>query len=61
MNTPVLGPDGEVRFIIHRVEDVTELVRLKRIEAEQGKLTDDLRIRAQHREAELFLRACVPR
>ncbi|WAP53667.1 PP2C family protein-serine/threonine phosphatase [Streptomyces sp. S465] len=26
INTPVLGPDGEVRWIIHRVEDMTEFV-----------------------------------
>src|SRR5690606_37851834 len=26
VNTPVLGPSGELAFIIHRVEDVTELV-----------------------------------
>ena len=29
MNTPVLGPDGEVALIIHRTEDVTEIVRLR--------------------------------
>jgi PAS domain-containing protein len=29
LNTPVLGADGFVRWIIHRVEDVTELVRLQ--------------------------------
>jgi PAS domain S-box-containing protein len=29
VNTPVLGDDGEVRYIVHGVEDVTELVRLK--------------------------------
>ncbi|WP_432251688.1 PP2C family protein-serine/threonine phosphatase [Streptomyces sp. HNM1019] len=26
INTPVLGPDGEVRWIIHRAEDMTEFV-----------------------------------
>ncbi|MGW1006626.1 PP2C family protein-serine/threonine phosphatase [Streptomyces sp. NPDC002520] len=26
INTPVLGPDGEVAWIIHRVEDMTEFV-----------------------------------
>lgn len=26
INTPVLGPDGQVAWIIHRVEDVTEFV-----------------------------------
>ncbi|MDP4502645.1 PAS domain-containing protein [Nonomuraea turcica] len=27
INTPVLAPDGRLSWIIHRVEDVTELVR----------------------------------
>jgi signal transduction histidine kinase len=29
VNSPVLGPDGTVAYIIHRVEDVTEFIRLK--------------------------------
>jgi len=29
LNTPILGPDGKVRQILHWVEDVTELVRLR--------------------------------
>jgi len=29
VNTPVLGDDGYVRWIINRAEDVTELVKLK--------------------------------
>lgn len=29
LNTPVAGPDGVVRWILHRVEDVTDLVRLR--------------------------------
>ena len=29
VNSPVLGPGGEVRYIIHRVEDVTDYVRLE--------------------------------
>jgi PAS domain S-box-containing protein len=57
VNSPLLGDDGEVQFIIHRVEDITELVRLKRLEAEQGRLTDELRSRGDAVEAELFLRA----
>lgn len=28
LNSPVLGPDGEVRWIIHRVDDITDFVRL---------------------------------
>jgi PAS domain S-box-containing protein len=56
VNSPLLGPDGDVQFIIHRVEDVTELVRLRRLEAERGIFTGELRIRAEQMEAELFLR-----
>ncbi|MCJ2021872.1 PAS domain-containing protein [Methylobacterium sp. E-065] len=29
VNVPVLGPDGEVALILHRVEEVTETVRLR--------------------------------
>ena len=29
VNSPVLGPNREVLYIIHRVEDVTEFIRLK--------------------------------
>lgn len=29
MNSPVLGPDGRVRLIVHRVEEVTEFVRAR--------------------------------
>ena len=30
VNSPVIGSDGAVAYIIHRVEDVTEFIRLKR-------------------------------
>jgi PAS domain S-box-containing protein len=33
LNVPVLGPDGEVRYIVHRVEDATAQVRLEANEA----------------------------
>ncbi|KAB2866712.1 MAG: PAS domain-containing protein, partial [Bauldia sp.] len=38
LNTPVLGTDGSVAWIIHRVEDVTPLVRLR----EEGAARDEL-------------------
>lgn len=56
VNSPVLNPDGTVRLIIHRVEDVTEFLLLKRIEAEHGQLAEAERIRADNMEAEVFLR-----
>lgn len=30
LNTPILGDDGYVRWIVHQVEDVTELVTLRK-------------------------------
>ena len=32
INAPVLGPDGDVALIVHRVEDVSEVVRLRAVE-----------------------------
>jgi hypothetical protein len=32
-NTPILGKDGYVHWIINRAEDVTELVELRKITA----------------------------
>jgi len=53
----VLGSDGEVRQIIHWVEDVTDFVQLKRqIQEEKELLQEELRTRAQKIEAEAFLR-----
>ena len=57
VNTPVLGPDGQVAWIIHRVEDVTAFV-----EAHQGdhpaKASIDKRLAvAESLEAELYARA----
>jgi len=57
VNSPVFGPDGEVAFVIHRVEDVTEFVRLKQRGVEQDKLAQEMRGRAEQMEAEIFLRA----
>jgi signal transduction histidine kinase len=57
VNSPVIGRDGEVAYIIHRVEDVTEFVRLKASQGEQQKLTEELRTRAGAMEAEIFRRA----
>ena len=57
VNSPVFGPGGEVAYIIHRVEDVTEFVRLKQRGVEQDKLAQQMRVRAEQMEAEIFLRA----
>lgn len=57
VNSPVVGPNGEVACIIHRVEDVTEFVRLKHMESEQDKITTDLRSHAAQMEVEVLRRA----
>jgi signal transduction histidine kinase len=56
-NSPVLGADGKVRFIIHRVEDVTDFVRLKQAGREREELTQALRDSAMQMESEIYLRA----
>lgn len=57
VNSPVLGADGRVAYIIHRVEDVTEFVRLKQAGTEQHRITEELRTHAAEMEAEVFRRA----
>lgn len=54
INTPVLGPDGSVAWIIHRVEDVTGFVQSRRpVPAPEGVGESGY----QNAEAELFARA----
>jgi signal transduction histidine kinase len=57
VNSPVFDERGEVVWIIHRAEDVTEFVHLKQRGREQEKLTEDLRSRTEQMETEVFLRA----
>ena len=56
-NAPVFDTQGRLVYIIHHVEDVTEFVRLKRLETERDRLTDELRNRAEKMEAEVYVRA----
>ena len=57
INSPVLDGDGRLAQIIHRVEDVTDFVRLKARETEQERLNEELRSRAETMEAEILTRA----
>ena len=43
LNSPVLSPEGEVAHILHHVEDVTEVVRLRREGFEQKHVEAGLR------------------
>ncbi|MCQ8188302.1 PP2C family protein-serine/threonine phosphatase [Streptomyces rugosispiralis] len=53
INTPVLGPDGEVRWIIHRVEDMTEFVLTRPLRPRP----EDAGGEREAMEAELYTRA----
>lgn len=57
INTPVVGEDGEIDYIIHRVEDVTDFVHIKQKEIEEHKLNEELRERAVRMEAEIFAKS----
>ena len=57
VNSPVFDTRGELIYLIHRVEDVTEFIRLKQFGTEQERLSQELRTRAEQMEAEVSLRA----
>jgi PAS domain S-box-containing protein len=57
VNSPVFGPNDELECIIHRVEDVTEFVRLQQRGEAQDEAAEQLRKRASQMEVEIYLRA----
>jgi signal transduction histidine kinase len=57
LNSPVIGEDGEVLFVIHRVEDVTEFVRLQKTVQQHDKETEKIRSQVARAESEVFLRS----
>ncbi|MEU0199638.1 MULTISPECIES: SpoIIE family protein phosphatase [unclassified Streptomyces] len=54
VNAPLLGPDGKVMLIVHRVEEVTELIRAR---GRSGGSRAGRNSRARVLEAELYTRA----
>lgn len=56
VNTPVFGSDGEVAYILHRIEEVTEFIRLQQQQHEQNQVTQALRTHAEQMEAEVILK-----
>jgi signal transduction histidine kinase len=54
LNSPVFDGD-RLTHIIHRVEDVTEFVRLKQHDTDREKAHEDLRANAESMRAELYL------
>lgn len=57
VNTPVFDDKEEIAYIIHRVEDVTDFINLKKKGSEQSKIAQELYTRAEKMEGEIFLRA----
>jgi PAS domain S-box-containing protein len=57
VNSPVLDSHGRLRYIIHRVKDVTEFVELQEQELEQEALTIELQARTAKMEVEIVQRS----
>lgn len=56
VNSPVFS-GGTLTHIIHRVEDVTEFVRMQQLEGQAERFNVDLRTRTETMRAELYRRA----
>jgi PAS domain S-box-containing protein len=54
VNSPVLGDDGDVDFIIHHVEDVTDVVLLERQGRERDRTIQELSVRSEERHGQLL-------
>jgi signal transduction histidine kinase/DNA-binding response OmpR family regulator len=57
LNSPVFDEQDRLAYIVHRVEDVTEFVRLRELGSEQEAVTNDLRERTARMEAEIVARS----
>ena len=57
VNSPVLDERGRLIYIIHRVEDVTDFLRLRERGSERDRLARDLETKAGRMEAEVYRRA----
>jgi signal transduction histidine kinase len=53
LNTPVLGADGDLAYIIHRIEDVTEFVRVTERGTEQQQHNARMELEILQRAKEL--------
>ncbi|KHD77910.1 histidine kinase [Actinoplanes utahensis] len=55
-NAPVFGPDGRLRWILHRTEDVTAFMQARQHSPAVDELTAQLRTRTEQMAAEVFAR-----
>ena len=56
VNSPVIGGDGRLEYITHRLDDVTEFVKLKEERHEKARQAEKLRGRMEEVEWEVHLR-----
>ncbi len=56
VNSPILGADGRVRYIVHKAEDVTEFIRLKQWGAEERRSRESLSDKAARMASEIYER-----
>ncbi|HZC71678.1 MAG TPA: ATP-binding protein [Jatrophihabitans sp.] len=56
-NSPVVSPDGGLRYLLHRVEDVTEFVRAGKAAASQREISAELKSRVDEMAAEVYARS----
>lgn len=56
-NKPVFNSEKEITWIIHRVEDVTDFIRLKQKESKQSELNKGLLKKVEEMEIEIYKRA----
>ncbi len=57
VTSPVFGPEGEIAYLIMRVEDVTPFIRQMQAEDREAEGHRLLERRAEHMEADIVLRA----
>lgn len=57
INSPVFDDNYDLKYIIHRVEDVTEFMQLKQKGSKQEELIKTQRSEVDKKEAEIFIRA----
>lgn len=55
VNSPVIGRDGKVEYLLHRVEDVSEFVLLRQMGEQQEQTSQELKSQLQKSEADVFL------
>lgn len=56
-NSPVLSSEGQILYVIHRVEDVTDFIRVSRQKEAQQEISEDLRKRNEVMELEILRRS----